>query len=188
MPHCPLQDCCFDPAFMADAQAMITSMVNTVYALAKGFNKVGSTGCHNGPPSKLAIAWVTALCCPCPCSVPAWVRQCRLPTRACISAVAPPLLPTTGRQQSADCLVTETWTTELALAHCLLTPADQAALRQAVITHNSSLCPAFYRDAYLKVRGCHQEARASCGLAGPNWQQQHLTCVLSTLHRECRRP
>ena len=78
--------------------------------------------------------------------------------------------------------MTETWTTELALAHCLLTPADQAALRQAVITHNSSLCPAFYRDAYLKVRGCHQEARASCGLAGPNWQQQHLTCVLSTLH------
>lgn len=36
---CP-QDCCFDPAFMRGIQDLITSLVETVLALAKGFNKV----------------------------------------------------------------------------------------------------------------------------------------------------
>lgn len=56
--------------------------------------------------------------------------------------------------QSADCILTETWAMGLAFGHCLLTPTDQAALRQAVITSNASLCPAYYRDAYLQVSSC----------------------------------
>ena len=39
-----MQDCCYDEAFMADAQGLITSLVNTVLVLAKGFNKVRRGG------------------------------------------------------------------------------------------------------------------------------------------------
>lgn len=83
MPHCPLQDCCFDPAFMADAQAMITSMVNTVYALAKGFNKVGSMGCHSGAPFEARDRMATALL-PLPMLCACMGTRRRLPTPACI--------------------------------------------------------------------------------------------------------
>lgn len=62
--------------------------------------------------------------------------------------------------QAINCMVSDTWALDLAVAHCLMTPADQAALRRAVITGNSSLCPEFYRDAYLQV---------NCALGRNNW-------------------
>lgn len=42
----------------------------------------------------------------------------------------------------------------------MLTPADQAAMRQAVATHDSSLCPGFYRDALLQA--CCRDGEARC--------------------------
>lgn len=85
-------------------------------------------------------------------------RSWRLPAGAslqCSLRHLPRLRLWLHTQSAEACVLTEDWALQLAFAHCLLTPADQAALRQAVITHNTSLCPAFYREAYLKVSALH---------------------------------
>ena len=103
-----------------------------------------------------------------------------------------PQLPLATRAQATNCTLKDAWVAELAFAQCLLTPADQVAMRQAVVTRDPSLCPPFYRDAYLKVAKSRFRSTRDLLLShAPSWPvhlQPLLRCCVTAAMPHMRTP